>query len=87
LIDLSQVFQRAIFFTLLNPQPNGAGFAGVRHFVNLDLKSFSAISMKARVQGQNLNYKMVMRHKGEDGEPFYTYENFFTVKYSNLMNI
>ena len=26
-----QVFQRGIFFALLNPQPNGAGFAGVKH--------------------------------------------------------
>ncbi|KAF7395107.1 hypothetical protein HZH66_008281 [Vespula vulgaris] len=27
-LQKTQVFQRAIFFTLLNPQPNGAGFAG-----------------------------------------------------------
>jgi hypothetical protein len=25
-----QLFQRAVMFALLNPQPNGAGFAGVR---------------------------------------------------------
>lgn len=28
-IQKTQVFQRAVFFTLLNPQPNGAGFAGM----------------------------------------------------------
>ncbi len=25
-----QLFQRAVMFALVNPQPNGAGFAGVR---------------------------------------------------------
>merc|ERR1712071_396688 len=30
-LQKTQVFQRAVFFALLNPQPNGAAFAGVRH--------------------------------------------------------
>ncbi|XP_059470152.1 uncharacterized protein LOC132193467 [Neocloeon triangulifer] len=79
-LQKTQVFQRAIFFSLLNPQPNGAGFAGVRTSVQLDLTPYRTIKMKARVQGQNLNYKMVLRHKGETGEPFPTYEKFFTAK-------
>ena len=29
-LQKSPTFQRAIFFTLLNPQPNGAGFAGMK---------------------------------------------------------
>ncbi|XP_065341264.1 uncharacterized protein LOC135940344 [Cloeon dipterum] len=79
-LQKTQVFQRAVFFSLLNPQPNGAGFAGVRKAVQLDLTGHTAIKVRARVQGPNLHYKMVLRHKGEQYEPFPTYENFFTAK-------
>lgn len=71
--------QRAILFTLLNPQPNGAGFAGVRIFANLDLTGFKAFSMRIRGRGENYGYKIVLRHRNENEEPFPTYEQFFTV--------
>ena len=35
-LQKSRVFQRAIFFALLNPQPNGAGFAGVKTNLTLE---------------------------------------------------
>ncbi|KAF4519116.1 hypothetical protein B566_EDAN010538 [Ephemera danica] len=58
--------------------PNGAGFAGVRVVGNLDLSRYQALKLRARAQGPNTHYKMVLRHRGEDQEPFPTYENFFT---------
>lgn len=76
----TQEFQRAVFFTLLNPQPNGAGFAGVRTFTHLDLTNRSAIAISCRAQGKNLEYKVVLRHRGLNDEPNPTYEQTFQVQ-------
>ena len=41
-LQKTRMFQRAIFFALLNPQPNGACFAGMYHDLqNGDLSQFS----------------------------------------------
>lgn len=80
-LQTSQLFQRAVLFTLLNPQPNGAGFAGVRTPTNLDLSKFENIEITCRGQGQNSNYKISLRHKGQDSNLDLSYEHFFTVKF------
>ena len=49
-LQKSRLFQRAIFFALLNPQPNGAGFAGVKTDLSLDLGEFGAQSEGLIVQ-------------------------------------
>ncbi|XP_043672444.1 uncharacterized protein LOC122631170 [Vespula pensylvanica] len=82
-LQKTQVFQRAIFFTLLNPQPNGAGFAGVRTRVNLNLTDFETIVITCRGQGKNNHYKAVLRHKGLDSNKDLSYEQFFQVPMSN----
>ncbi|XP_071452190.1 uncharacterized protein [Hetaerina americana] len=74
----TQVFRRAVFFSLLNPQPNGAGFAGMRILTDLNLSCGNRILLKARGQG-NTHYKIILRHKGENDEPYPTYENFFEI--------
>ncbi|RZF38487.1 hypothetical protein LSTR_LSTR006082 [Laodelphax striatellus] len=76
-LQKTQKFQRGVFFTMLNPQPNGAGFAGVRTDTTFDLTNFSKICMNVRGQGQNHGYKVVLRHKGENNEPFSSYESMF----------
>ncbi|XP_066587910.1 uncharacterized protein [Prorops nasuta] len=76
-LQRTEIFQRAIFFSLLNPQPNGAGFAGVRTPVNLNLSKFTNIEIKCRGQGQNSHYKVVLRHKGQNSNNDHTYEQFF----------
>ena len=43
-LQKSRLFQRAIFFALLNPQPNGAGFAVVKTNLTLDLGEAGAQS-------------------------------------------
>jgi hypothetical protein len=78
LLQKAQLFQRAIFFALLNPQPNGAGFAGVRTSVDFDLSGFSSIKMKVRGQGQATNFKITLKHHGEVGDGSPSYEHFFT---------
>ncbi|XP_058799151.1 uncharacterized protein LOC131668752 [Phymastichus coffea] len=76
-LQKTQVFQRAIFFSLLNPQPNGAGFAGVRTPVTWDLREFNEFRMKCRGQGQNSHYKVVLRHKNSSSNDDIEYEQFF----------
>ena len=49
-LQKSRLFQRAIFFALLNPQPNGAGFAGVKTNLSLDLGETGAESEGFLVQ-------------------------------------
>lgn len=74
----TQLFKRAIFFALLNPQPNGAGFAGVRHSVEFDLSTHSSITIKIRGQGQHKNFKITLKHHNEVGDGSPSYEQFFT---------
>ncbi|CAF4791129.1 unnamed protein product, partial [Rotaria magnacalcarata] len=63
----TQQFQRAIFFTLLNPQPNGAGFAGVTYRQqSFDLSTFTGIKLSVRAQGENYWYKVILRHHNEE---------------------
>lgn len=83
-LQTTQVFQRAIFFTLLNPQPNGAGFAGVRTMTNLNLSNFENIEINCRGQGSNNHYKVVLRDRGLHSNEDITYEQFFLVNLSNI---
>ncbi|CAF4244786.1 unnamed protein product [Rotaria socialis] len=74
----TQQFQRAIFFTLLNPQPNGAGFAGVAYRQqSFDLSAFTGIKLSVRAQGENYWYKVILRHHNEESSLLPSYEIFF----------
>lgn len=84
-LQKTQVFQRGIFFTLLNPQPNGAGFAGVRMHTTWNLSDYRNIEIKCRGQGNNENYKIVLRHKGQSSNDDVEYEHFFTVSKSYFL--
>ncbi|XP_012244791.1 uncharacterized protein LOC100747856 isoform X2 [Bombus impatiens] len=83
-LQTTQVFQRAIFFTLLNPQPNGAGFAEIRTMTNLNLSNFENIEINCRGQGNNIHYKIVLRHKGLHSNEDITYEQFFMAPMSDI---
>jgi len=76
-LQKARLFQRAVFFALLNPQPNGAGFAGIRHPTDFDLSQFSKINIKMRGQGQHKNFKITLKHHGEIGDSSVSYEQFF----------
>jgi hypothetical protein len=77
----TQQFQRAIFFSLLNPQPNGAGFAGVNYRKkSFDLSSFTGLKLSVRAQGENFFYKVVLRHHNDESSLQPSYENFFEVR-------
>ncbi|OXU31878.1 hypothetical protein TSAR_010158 [Trichomalopsis sarcophagae] len=77
-LQKSQLFQRAIFFSLFVPKASGAGFAAIRTETNFDLREYHYIAIKCRGQGVNLKYKMVLRHKGL-GRDSAVYGQVFTV--------
>ncbi|XP_042864254.1 uncharacterized protein C9E9.15-like [Penaeus japonicus] len=78
-LQKSKLFQRAVFFTMLNPQPNGAGFAGTFTNDGWDLSQHSALEMRVRGQGDNYVYKVNFQHKGQEPSAYPSYESFFTV--------
>lgn len=79
----SEEFQRAIFFSLLNPQPNGAGFAGVAYRKqSFNLTSFTGLKLSVRAQGENFIYKFILRHHNEVSSLEPSYEIFFEVNSS-----
>jgi len=62
-LQKSKLFQRAIFFALLNPQPNGAGFAGVKTNLSMDLENDDltgdGLMIQCRAQVSFLSFKDV----------------------------
>lgn len=76
------LYKRAIFFALLNPQLNGAGFAGVRALRRYDLTGHSKLQLRCRAQGQHNGFKVVLRHKDLNDEPNYSFEQFFQVRFA-----
>ncbi|KAJ8726278.1 hypothetical protein PYW07_000976 [Mythimna separata] len=70
-------FRRAIFFALLNPQLNGAGFAGIRAIQTYNLTGHTKLQIKCRGQGQFNGFKVTLRHKGLNDEPNYSFEQYF----------
>lgn len=79
-MQTTQKFQRAVFFGLLNPQPNGACFAGFKVILDhVNLSGFKAILLRARGQGEAKRFKVVLRHKGENSDPQPGYEQVFDV--------
>lgn len=78
-IHRNSEFRRAIFFALLNPQPNGAGFAGIRALGSYDLSGCTQLNILCRGQGQFNGFKVVLRHKGLNNEPNYSFEQYFQV--------
>merc|ERR1712013_283385 len=75
-------FQRAVLFAMINPQPNGAGFAGVKSNISFseeDLKTKpQGFLLKLRGQGQLKYWKVVLTDSDKVGLPLiYTYEHKF----------
>ncbi|CAH2066563.1 unnamed protein product, partial [Iphiclides podalirius] len=70
-------YRRAIFFALLNPQLNGAGFAGIRAINSYNLTGHTKLQIQCRGQGQYNGFKVVLRHKGLNDEPNYSFEQYF----------
>lgn len=79
-LQTTQLFQNAVFFSLLHPQPNGAGFVGVRIPVEMNLSEYEKIVIRCRGEGANTWYKIVLRHNNQLANDEITYEHVFKVK-------
>ncbi|KAG7177597.1 uncharacterized protein LOC121861347 [Homarus americanus] len=77
-LQKSQLFQRAVMFSMINPQPNGAGFVGFVNHDKWNLSYFSGIELKVRGQGENYIYKVNFKHKGQ-GDGSISYEAFYEI--------
>ena len=61
-LQKTRKFQRSIFFVLLNPQPNGACFAGMNFDGNFDLSNYSGIEIKFKAQAADIRlWKVVLK--------------------------
>ncbi|XP_018024619.1 uncharacterized protein C9E9.15 isoform X2 [Hyalella azteca] len=79
-LQKTREFQRGVFFSLLNPQPNGAGFAGAASRRRWDLKGNTGLELRVRAQGDCDTYKLVLYHKDQaPSTGACAYEVFFTL--------
>ena len=86
-LQKTHLFQRAIIFCMLNPQQNGAAFAGVRKTTNFDLSKFTRLDLKLRGQGVSTHFKVVLRHHGESGDSSASYEQCFEAPTNEMQSI
>ena len=80
-LQVSPLFQRAVMFAMINPQPNGAGFAGVK--TNLSLAGHDGkegVLLRVRGQGALQHWKVVLTDSEFLGlTKLYTYEAKFAL--------
>ena len=65
-------------FSMLNPQPNGAGFVGFNTNATWDLSAYNGVELRVRGQGDNYVYKVNFRHNGQ-GSGDIAYEVLYEV--------
>ena len=77
-LQKTQQYQRAIFFALLNPQPNGACFAGFRSQCNFSSSNYEAIELRLRGSNGDLwRYKILLTNQKDTYQR--SYEAYFNV--------
>ena len=86
-LQKTQLFQRAVFFAMLNPQPDGACFAGMlTNVTHIDLSEMAGedsqgLVLQVRAQGDMDHYKITMTNTeffGQDAD--YMYEAKFQLE-------
>ena len=77
-LQKTQQYQRAIFFALLNPQPNGACFAGFRSQCDFLSSNYEAIQLRLRgAQGDLWRYKVLLTNQKDTYQG--SYDAYFNV--------
>ncbi|CAH8522294.1 unnamed protein product [Schistosoma guineensis] len=70
--------QSAVFFYLLNPQPDGSGFAGFHHkFNNWNLSNYTGVIIEIHTHGRNPNMKLIFYGNCSEIHTCHSYESFF----------
>ena len=81
-LQKTQIFQRAIFFSLLNPLPNGACFAGMKvRKEEFDFDGYSGLLMQCRAQSKNQNSWELVLETNSRNDRFSSYSAFIQVSY------
>ena len=77
-LQKTQQYQRAIFFALLNPQANGACFAGFRSQCDFASSNYEAIHLRLRGSNGDLwRYKILLTNQKDTYQR--SYEAYFNV--------
>ena len=77
-LQKTQKYQRAIFFALLNPQENGACFAGYRTGIDIDTSHYTDLELRLRgFKGDLWRYKILLTNQRQTYQR--SYEAFFNV--------
>merc|ERR1712223_1348957 len=82
-LQKTRKFQRAIFFTLLNPQPNGACFAGVNYDGNFDLGNYSGLEIRFKAQAADIKSWKIVLKTSASVDRFTTYQQDFEASKTN----
>ncbi|RTG83193.1 uncharacterized protein DC041_0012915 [Schistosoma bovis] len=73
-------YQSAVFFYLLNPQPDGSGFAGIDYILDTwDLSKYTGVVIDLHRQGENSNFKLIFYGNCSELLTCQSYESFFEV--------
>ena len=72
-------FQKGIFFVLLNPQPNGACFAGINFDGNFNLENYSGFEFKFKAQASDIKSWKIVLKTSDSIDRFTSYQQDFEV--------
>lgn len=75
----SEEVRRAVFFSLLNPQPDSACFAGVQTKFDeaLNWSEFNRVSLQSRGQGEYSTFKVVLKDSSSESNSSLAFEQYF----------
>ncbi|KAL5249044.1 hypothetical protein ACHWQZ_G018022 [Mnemiopsis leidyi] len=82
-LQTTRVFQRAVMFAVINPQPNGAGFAGMQTAMPSSAASHvtsTGLRLQVRGQGELQYWKVVLTGKDQVGTNRTDYEQKFKLQ-------
>ena len=79
-LQKTREFQRGIFFVLLNPQPNGACFAGMNYDSPFDFSGYSGLEIRLRSQASNITHWKIVLKTSASIDRFTSYEQIFELK-------
>lgn len=84
-LQKTKIFQRAIFFALLNPQTNGACFAGmdIDLLFQNDFSGYSGLEIRFKSQGQNVSEWKLKLKTDISVDRFTSYQQKFSASKNN----
>merc|ERR1712172_308144 len=82
-LQKTRQFQQGIFFVLLNPQPNGACFAGMNFDRNFNLENYSGFEFKFKAQASDIKSWKIVLKTSDSIDRFTSYQQDFEAVRTN----